>query len=85
MFDGTGRRVVEETWARQRDRHATEEYLMVRLAFELESWNLTWAARRLGCSSSWLYRATQRHRGLHRTFIARRATGRPRKESSPKR
>lgn len=80
-----GRRVSEETWPEQKERHATEEYLMVRLAFELEGWNLTRAARRLGCAPSWLYRATQRHRGLHRTFIENRAKGRPRKESSPNR
>ncbi len=84
MFDGTGRRIAEETWAQQKDRHATEEYLMVRLAFELEGWNLTRTAQRLGCSSAALYRATKRHCGLHQTFIDNRAKGRPRK-SLPKR
>lgn len=53
-----------ESWPQQRQRHALEQYLLVRCALEAEGWSQTRAARRLGCQTSALARVLERHPDL---------------------
>ena len=72
-------KVVTESWIQRKQRQRTETYLQVRLALELEEWNVSRAAKRLGCPTSALRREVFRWEDLRERFGAQsQGVGRPR-------